>query len=252
MPGWKRFWYGGCGAFLPLLVTLLAVDLSAVIDNPNKFSVGVYVGSGIRYAALFVLGGMVAWLNTDEFKPIKLVQIGIAAPALIASYVNSPPHKTAATTSASTPAHTFRGVGIVSTAYAGDDGHALDKARRIIVAESFLSDVVRGATNSFPAIENARHRLDIESKAARSDIAERPLGVDARSEDLRRMIDDAHKSAEEAAAAAGRAAREANRAASEQSPAALEQAKASASNASFAAQKVQFDIKALESALPRR
>lgn len=249
MPGWKRFWYGGCGAFLPLLVTLLAADLSAVIDNPNKFSVGVYVGSGIRYVALFVLGGAVAWLNTDEFKPIKLVQIGIAAPALIASYLNSPPQKS--TANVSTPVHAIRGIGIVSTAHAGDDGLAPDRVRRIIVAESFFSDVVKGATNSFSAIESA-HQFEVKPSATRSGDAGSPPSDDARSDDLRRMIDDAHKSAEEAAVAARRAAREANRAAFERSPAALQQAKASASDASVAARKAQSDIKALENALPRR
>lgn len=246
MSGWKRFWFGGCGAFLPLLVTLLAVDLSAIIDNPSKFSVGVYVGSGVRYTALFVLGGIVAWLNSDESKPIKLVQIGIAAPALIASYVNSPPNKGAMTVP--TPAHAFHSIGFVSVAHAGDDVFPLDGTRRIIVAESFLSDVVKGATNSLPAIATTRNRLDTESNATQSAV----VGRSSSDEALRRMIDEAHKSAEEAAVAAARAEQEANRAAADKSPAALEQAKASASTASFAAQKAQFDIKALGSALPPR
>lgn len=84
----RRFWIGGGGALLPLLVTLIATDLSSIIDHYDLLTPGLVVGTGIRYLALFVLGGIVAMANTDEQKAIKLVQLGIAAPALISSYLN--------------------------------------------------------------------------------------------------------------------------------------------------------------------
>ena len=95
MTHWRRFWIGGGGALLPLLVTLLAVDLAYIIDYYRDYTFGTYVGTALRYVLLFAAGGAVAALNTDEINPIKLVQIGIAAPALIASYVNAQPSRVA-------------------------------------------------------------------------------------------------------------------------------------------------------------
>src|SRR5277367_3721758 len=89
MTPWQRFWIGGGGALLPVIATLLALDLGSMIDHYKDYTVGAYVGTTIRYALLFVLGGAVASLNYDEVQPIKLVQLGIAAPALVASYVNA-------------------------------------------------------------------------------------------------------------------------------------------------------------------
>jgi hypothetical protein len=91
MTTWHRFVIGGAGALLPVLATLLAVDLAYVIDHFRDYTLGIYVGTGLRYLLLATLGGAVAALNSDEKKPIKLVQLGIAAPALIASYVNAQP-----------------------------------------------------------------------------------------------------------------------------------------------------------------
>ncbi len=47
----------------------------------------------MRYVALFILGGIVGWLNADESKAIKLFQMGIGAPALIAYWVAGSPQK---------------------------------------------------------------------------------------------------------------------------------------------------------------
>ena len=68
----NRFWIGGGGALLPLLVTLLAVDLAPLIDNAPHLTIGTYVGAAIRYLLLFAIGGVVAALNSDEIQPIKL------------------------------------------------------------------------------------------------------------------------------------------------------------------------------------
>ena len=82
-----RFWFGALGGFLPALISLLSVDIGALIDNPN-ITTGHVVGAIIRYAILLILGGVGAMLN-DENKPFKLVQLGIAAPAVLASLVNA-------------------------------------------------------------------------------------------------------------------------------------------------------------------
>ena len=85
----SRFGLGGLGGLLPLLATLVAVDLSsiaALIDS-HQFTAGLYVGYALRVLGLFVLGGVVASLNSEVTNPIALVQIGIAAPALVTSYM---------------------------------------------------------------------------------------------------------------------------------------------------------------------
>lgn len=73
----QRFFLGGVGACLPLILQHFAVS------SMTGFTLGELVGILIRSVALFALGGFIAYLHSDEFKPIKLVQIGVAAPALV-------------------------------------------------------------------------------------------------------------------------------------------------------------------------
>ena len=85
-----QFAFGGLGGLLPVLATLVAVDLttiSAMIDK-HELTEGYCVGIGLRIVGLFLLGGIMAALNTDVRNPLALVQIGIAAPALVASYLS--------------------------------------------------------------------------------------------------------------------------------------------------------------------
>ncbi|MEJ8835577.1 DM9 repeat-containing protein [Ramlibacter sp. AN1133] len=73
----QRFLVGGVGACLPMVLQFLALDNTASLSDANM--AGVLIRNGL----LFGLGGLLAYLHTDEVKPIKLLQIGIAAPALI-------------------------------------------------------------------------------------------------------------------------------------------------------------------------
>jgi hypothetical protein len=226
----RRFWIGGGGALLPLLITLLGVDLSGIIDHASDYSVGIYVGAVIRYLAMFTAGGVVAALNSDEQSPIKIVQLGIAAPALIATYVNAqtpkpPPPDTTAPSHATSPTGALN---FIAPAY-GMDVEKLPK--RLVVAGGFFTDVLKGATNSLPAIATV-------SPAAKA--------IDKRA--LERAIDDARKSATEAAAAAHNAAVAADKAASQPTAEATAASKKSATDASLAAQKANSDIKALQDA----
>jgi hypothetical protein len=223
----RRFWIGGGGALLPLLVTLLALDLVSIIDNYDKYSIGTYVGTALRYAVLFVLGGIVAALNYDEKKPIRLVQLGIAAPALVASYVNaqtppSPPHRDTAV-----PAVVRVGdFAFVSSAHAA--GIADGSQRPIVVAE-FLSDVLRAATRPLPA----------QKEPAKPEVV-----VDGAK--LQRAIENVMKSTERATAAAEKAAADTAAAARETAPEALDTARKSTAEAANAAQKAESNTKALE------
>lgn len=81
----KRFILGGLGALLPIiasLVNLVEIDM-------NTLTSGKIVGATIKDCALFFLGGFLAYLHEDEIKPFKIVQIGIASPALILALMSS-------------------------------------------------------------------------------------------------------------------------------------------------------------------
>jgi hypothetical protein len=179
MSGAKRFWIGGMGSLLPLLVTLLALDIGSIVDHPEKLTLGIYVGAAIRYVTLFVLGGIIAALNSDETKPIKLIQLGIAAPAVISSFVNA---QSTAFVIAQDPGATKSEIvkpvtepskhgmffDFVSSASAFefpkfDNGHS-----SYVVQSDFFSEVVRGATLNLGA---AAHQ---PSRGPGSTIEKRP------------------------------------------------------------------------------
>ena len=88
MSYWSRFGLGGVGGLLPLLVSLVALDVAsfAILINSGGLTIGICVGYAIRVLGLFALGGFLAALNNEVSSPLSLVQIGIAAPALITSY----------------------------------------------------------------------------------------------------------------------------------------------------------------------
>lgn len=83
-PG-KRFVIGGLGALAPIAVVVVTIDLATIINNVDSFEPVHYFYFFGRYGLLFLIGGFIAYLYKDENAPMKLFQIGIAAPALISS-----------------------------------------------------------------------------------------------------------------------------------------------------------------------
>ena len=223
MTSWTRFWIGGAGAMLPLLVTLLAVDLAPLIDNATHLTFGTYVGAAIRYIVLFTLGGVVAALNSDEVQPIKLVQLGIAAPALVSTYVNAQVPKPPPLTQTAAVHVSLLSLGVVSSAHAASVGVRDDHP---ILLAGFFDDVLRSATA--PLQQAAPPARDLQDKAA----------VD-------RAIESARASAANAAAAAGKAAADAAKLDHLSTPEAISSVQKSADDAQAAAQKAQQDIKLL-------
>jgi len=229
---WRRFWIGGGGALLPLLVTLLAVDLANIIDHFRDYTVGTYVGTGLRYCVLFALGGIVAALNSDEMQPIKLVQLGIAAPALIASYVNAqpakmPPDQTRPATVQTKPIS----LDFISSAYAFEETPTLNRS---VMMAGFLSDVVQSATRPLPNLNQPNLSQPNTSVPQVPDRA----AID-------RAIDDARQSAARAAAAAEKAAADAAKLNQESSAATISAVQQSANDSLTASQKATSDVKAL-------
>jgi SPOR domain len=81
----KRFLISGVGASVPLLVNLTVLDLRTLYLGVTVF---VLAGYAVRQLALFSIGGLVGLFNKEE-DPLKLFQLGIAAPALISAMINA-------------------------------------------------------------------------------------------------------------------------------------------------------------------
>lgn len=80
-----KFLIGGVGGIAPVLMNLVVIDLETLLIDLTALAVVSYL---IRVAALFAIGGLVAVLNRTETDPLKLFQLGIAAPALITAFIN--------------------------------------------------------------------------------------------------------------------------------------------------------------------
>lgn len=81
----QRFLFAGVGGIMPTLLNLIVIDLETLLLSVTVLSLLSYL---IRVLALFAIGGVVGWLNRGEGDPIKLFQLGIAAPALITAAMN--------------------------------------------------------------------------------------------------------------------------------------------------------------------
>ncbi len=83
----QRIFIAGLGALLPILILLLTFDPESMGTKIETLSIYNILGWVMRALALFVAGALVGWLNANENRPITVFQIGISAPALLASFV---------------------------------------------------------------------------------------------------------------------------------------------------------------------
>ena len=81
----ERLLIGGIGALMPLVANLLMVDLQMVLRHAELYSV---IGYAIRVTLLFGVGVLVAYLHDDETNKIKVLQFGMAAPAMLVATLN--------------------------------------------------------------------------------------------------------------------------------------------------------------------
>ena len=137
MTRWARFGIGGLGGLLPVLASLLAVDLTAIaaiVDHQVTVSLGLCVGYTLRVLVLFTLGGVMAVLNSEIQNPLALVQIGIAAPALLTSFVSG-------TAINQTQRPVRQALSFISTAMADEP-----RPNSSIQTAQFFNDVLKGLT----------------------------------------------------------------------------------------------------------
>lgn len=143
----SMFALGALGGLLPILVSLLTVDIAPFFDGATTLTTGNYVGYGVRVLVLVVLGGVMAALNSEVRNPMALVQLGIAAPALITSYINGASLGLPTTTDTT-------GIAVVSQAYASD------AIAPYAVADSFFRDFTQGFGTRLDALERRNRYAD--------------------------------------------------------------------------------------------
>lgn len=144
-----RFGLGALGGLLPVLVSLLATDIASIFDHRDVLTTGIYVGYILRLAVLLMLGGTIAALNTQVDHPLSLVQLGIAAPALITSYING------SSISSATKFST-----IFSSAYAAEFVNTKDHPHynNVVVVGGFFADVGRGFSTNLDTVGREQQR----------------------------------------------------------------------------------------------
>lgn len=91
----KRVLFGILGALSPLVMNLLVVDFSDASYLSDKAKL---LGLLVKIFVFMFAGALIAYFNSDETSPLKIFQLGLAAPALLTAYVNAnnvQPHSSA-------------------------------------------------------------------------------------------------------------------------------------------------------------
>jgi cell division septation protein DedD len=81
----KRLIIGALGGITPYILTLLIVDFASALRDFEFFD---GVGLAVRCIVLVFAGALVAYFNKSEPDEFKLFQLGVAAPALLATGIN--------------------------------------------------------------------------------------------------------------------------------------------------------------------
>jgi len=163
------FLLGALGGLLPILVSLVTVDLAPIIDHASSLTLGNYVGYAIRVVVLLILGGTIAALNKDVQQPLTLVQLGIAAPALVTSYING-----------ASPATEQRAAQDLFPMIAIARADVVSPQMRIQLARNFISDVITGAGGRLDKIvetPNAPVSYPATAYKPAGDVAASPAGM---------------------------------------------------------------------------
>lgn len=154
MSGKQRFLAGILGALMPICAILLSLDLVNLFGEKSHLTMGNVIGVCIQFAIFMIVGGTVAYMHSDETKVYKLFQIGMATPALLASFttsnglnsaVNAKKEDTTAPIEASDTSSNFFDISLISSAFAYDE--KLD-AQQLAADPSMFQQIIQGVTGS--------------------------------------------------------------------------------------------------------
>ena len=81
----QRIFIGAIGGITPYLITLLSINFKTTVGS---FELLDWVGLAVRCLVLIFLGSLVAYLHKKETEQFKIFQLGVAAPALLATFIN--------------------------------------------------------------------------------------------------------------------------------------------------------------------
>lgn len=81
----QRLFIGCLGAMAPIVANLCVVDLNTVFAHLLPLEAFTYF---VRLLGLCAAACVVIYLNSDEFRPVKLFQLGVMAPAIITQMLN--------------------------------------------------------------------------------------------------------------------------------------------------------------------
>ena len=160
MTGRERFFAGILGALMPICAIVLTLDMSIIFDENSGLSTGQLIGIVIQFIIFLFVGGTVAYMHSDEVKAYKLFQIGMATPALLASFTTSNGLNSAMDTSVelasptvvespSTSENSFN-FSIISPANASDDFTDTTQYQQLAMGgqESIIQQIFQGVTGS--------------------------------------------------------------------------------------------------------
>jgi len=130
---------------MPIFVSIAAIDVVVAVDHLDSYSTAHFVGFGIRYAVLFIVGGFVAYLHDDENKPFKLFELGIVAPALITTLTTAQIVQDQSNFKVTSAVQGTSNSFFVSNVYAQETSSIPAKNEMLLVASNF-SDILDGIT----------------------------------------------------------------------------------------------------------
>lgn len=92
MSTYKKLLLGGIGGLIPTIATLAIADaekINAALSMVGEAGINELYGHVVRVLALFTIGAIWVFFHKSENDPVKLIQLGIVAPAMITGMVQA-------------------------------------------------------------------------------------------------------------------------------------------------------------------
>jgi hypothetical protein len=137
----ERFLIGGVGGLAPVLMFLITGDFARFFSHIAALTLfGYFVRAGL----LFFIGGFVANLYRDETQPMKIFQLGLGGPAMIAGFL------AAQASPANMPAASSSSGAIVAVVHAQTAANEDNIKRFTLPDSSPVSQFFEGLTGAQP------------------------------------------------------------------------------------------------------